>query len=341
MKILITGGAGYIGSHTIVEILEHTDWTPISLDSFVNSEPETFDRIKSITGKEVRNYKVDLKSKEECRKVFEENKFAGILHFAALKAVGESVEKPLHYYQNNVQGLINLVDLQLEFGIPNQIYSSSCTVYGAAKELPVSESTPSGQAESPYGWTKVMGEQILRDISSASDTLKVLALRYFNPVGAHSSGKLGELPKGVPNNLLPYITQTAAGIRGKLTIHGDDYETRDGTCIRDYIHVSDIASAHVAAMKHLIEGKQNEPFDFINLGSGIGVTVKEAVDAFIKVNQVELNFVMGPKRAGDVAAIYADNTKAHSVLGWQAKRDLDEMMRSAWKWQQELNRQSL
>lgn len=341
MKILITGGAGYIGSHTILEILEHTNWTPVSLDSFINSDPKTFDRIKSITGTDVKNYSVDLRNLEDCRQVFRENEFAGILHFAALKAVGESVQKPLLYYQNNVQGLINLVDLQLEYGIPSHIYSSSCTVYGSVQELPVSESTPSGRAESPYGWTKVMGEEILKDVSSSSESLNTLALRYFNPVGAHFSGRLGEHPKGVPNNLLPYITQTAAGMRDQLTIHGDDYETRDGTCVRDYIHVSDIASAHVAAMKHLLEGKQSKSFDFINLGSGIGVTVKEAVDAFIKVNQVHLNYTIGPRRSGDVAAIYADNTKALSVLGWKPIRDLDEMMRSAWKWQQELGRQSL
>jgi UDP-glucose 4-epimerase len=341
MKILITGGAGFIGSHTILEILEHTDWTPISLDSFINSEPRTFDRIKDITGTEVKNYALDLRNLEDCRQVFEENEFAGILHFAALKAVGESVQKPLLYYQNNIQGLLNLIDLQMEYGVPHHIYSSSCTVYGSAKELPVSESTPSGQAESPYGWTKVMSEEILKDIALSSESLNVLALRYFNPVGAHSSGKLGELPKGVPNNLVPYITQTAVGVREKLTIHGDDYETRDGTCVRDYIHVSDIAAAHVAALDHLMNGKQSKPFDFINLGSGIGVTVKEAVDAFIKVNQVKLNYTIGPRRSGDVAAIYADNTKALSVLGWKPVRDLDEMMRSAWKWQQELGRQSL
>lgn len=336
-EILITGGAGYIGSHTILAILEQTDWTPISIDNLSNSELEVYNRIADISGTEITHYEIDLTNKEALSEVFGQHSFDGIMHFAAWKAVGESVERPLGYYQNNLTGQLNILHCQLEAGIEHHIHSSSCTVYGSADSLPVTESSKAGQAESPYGWTKVMGEQILEDLCRANGAIKVTALRYFNPIGAHHTGKIGELPKGVPNNLVPYITQTAAGIRESLTIHGDDYPTRDGTCVRDYIHVSDIAEAHVAAMQRLIEGNQAETLDIINLGTGQGVTVKEVVDAFIRVNGVEFPHHFGPRRAGDIIEIFADRKKAESLLGWSPKRNLDECMASAWKWQQELS----
>ena len=341
MKILVTGGAGYIGSHTIIEIIENTGWDIVSIDNYANSTSDTYRRISNITGKDVLNYEVNLCDLDNLKLVFKEHSFDGIMHFAALKAVGESVDEPLKYYQNNLNGLLNLLSLQAAHKVPNHIFSSSCTVYGASDVLPVSENTPSGKAESPYGWTKVMGEQILKDITHDGAIFKSLALRYFNPVGAHSSGKIGELPKGIPNNLVPYITQTASGHRDSLTIHGDDYNTKDGTCIRDYIHVSDIANAHVLAMKYLIDNKQEVPFDYINLGTGNGVSVKETVEAFMAVNKVPLKYSYGPRRPGDVVSMYADNSKAANLLRWSPERDLDEMMRSAWAWQNELDTQSL
>lgn len=335
-RILITGGAGYIGSHTIVEILETTDWEVVSLDNYVNSNPETYQRIREITLKDVKHVAIDLCQKAELLDFFSNERFDGVMHFAALKAVGESVDDPQGYYHNNVSGLINLIDAQIKEGVKHHLYSSSCTVYGTASELPVTEKSPSGQAESPYGFTKVIGERILSDIANTGQ-INCLALRYFNPVGAHHSGLLGELPKGVPNNLIPFVTQTAAGIRKELTIFGDDYETRDGTCIRDYIHVTDIAQAHIAGMKLLLDDKQEKTFDFINLGSGDGVSVKEIVTAFQEVNEVPLNVKVGPRRPGDIVEIYADNSKARNILGWSPKLSLQDMMSSAWKWQQNLD----
>jgi UDP-glucose 4-epimerase len=340
MKILITGGAGYIGSHTIIEFLERTDFQIVSVDNHANSSPDSYKRITEITERNFEHYNVDLCDKAALAKVYDEHKFDGVMHFAALKAVGESVEQPARYYQNNVIGLLNILELQVAHGIRDFIFSSSCTVYGNATKLPVTELHTAGQAESPYGQTKVMGEQILRDISAQGE-IKVLALRYFNPVGAHKSGRIGELPLGVPNNLIPYVTQTAAGIREELTIYGSDYETRDGTCIRDYVHVSDIARAHVLGMSYLLNEKQNEQFDFINLGTGNGVSVKEVVDTFQSVNGVSLAHKYGPRRAGDIMSMYADNTKASLLLDWSPEIDLEEMMRSAWAWQLHLDNHSL
>ena len=333
MKILITGGAGYIGSHTIIELLELTDWEVVSIDDYSNSSPETYNRIKNIASVDIPHFDVDLKDRSALRKVFEEHSFDGIIHFAAFKAVGESVDNPLMYYENNIGGLVNLLDCQKEFGVRHQLFSSSCTVYGSSAQSPVTENEASGNAESPYGFTKVIGERILSDFAATGD-YNILALRYFNPVGAHMSGQLGELPIGVPNNLVPYITQTAAGIREELTIFGGDYDTRDGTCVRDYIHVTDIARAHILGLKHLLDNKQVQAFDYINLGTGNGVTVKEAVDAFMEVNKVDLKYKIGPRRAGDIAAIYADNSKAAEVLGWHPELSLNQMMESAWKWQE-------
>ncbi|NND94681.1 MAG: UDP-glucose 4-epimerase GalE [Flavobacteriales bacterium] len=336
MKILITGGAGYIGSHTIVEIFQHTKWDVVSIDNYSNSSSDTYARIKEITGKDVERIQVDLRDYQELSAVFEKHEFDGVIHFAALKAVGESVEKPFLYYDNNVVGLLNLIKAQVEHEVKCQLYSSSCTVYGAAESLPVTEASPTGKSESPYGYSKVIGEKILADISKTGK-LKTLALRYFNPVGAHMSGKLGEMPNGIPNNLLPFITQTAAGHRDKLTIFGDDYPTRDGSCIRDYIHVTDIAKAHISGMNLLLNNEQKKHFDFINLGTGDGISVKEIVQEFKEVNDLDFQVHHGPRRAGDVMAIYADNSKALKILNWKPEHSLKDMVSSAWNWQLHLD----
>lgn len=337
MNILITGGAGYIGSHTIIEILEQTDWTPISVDDHRNSSAVSYARIEQITGKKVKQYPIDLNNAHAVQSIFEENQLDGVIHFAALKMVGESVKEPLLYYQNNLNSLINVLKAQQDYGVNNHIFSSSCSVYGNAEDPCVTEETPLAHAESPYANTKVIGERILQDLVVQDPNMQVIALRYFNPVGAHSSGLNGEMPNGVPNNLVPFITQTAIGKRESLTIFGKDYETRDGTCIRDYVHVSDIANAHIQAMRLLLEGKNEQPLEVINLGTGNGVSVKECVESFERVNGVSLPYTYGPRRAGDVVAVFADASKAERLLGWKATRDIDEMMRSAWAWEQELS----
>jgi UDP-glucose 4-epimerase len=341
MNILVTGGAGYIGSHTIIDIIEQTDWTPISVDNFQNSTPKTYERIKQITNREILSYDIDLTDIDSARRIFEENKIDGVIHFAALKSVPASVRTPLKYYKNNLNSLMNIVALQEEFDVPNFIFSSSCSVYGNPDVRQVTEDTPIGKTESPYAETKVAGERILSDVAAKGTNLKMIALRYFNPVGAHPSGLNGELPLGVPDNLVPYITQTAIGEREKLTIFGNDYDTKDGTCVRDYIHVCDIANAHVKALNHLFSGGQKKTMEVINLGTGKGVTVKECVDAFIEVSGVDLNFEYGPRRDGDVIAVYANCERSSQLLNWSAKKDLKEMMSSAWRWQQHLSNQSL
>lgn len=336
MDVLITGGAGYIGSHTIIEILSNTDWNPISVDNYHNSSADTYARIEEITGKKIKFYDIDLKDANELKYVFTENDIKGIIHFAAYKAVPESVEKPFEYYDNNVNSLLNVLRYQKEFDVPYFIFSSSCSVYGATTELPVTEKTPIGQTESPYAYTKVVGEHIITDVAAGTPNLQYIALRYFNPVGAHTTGLIGELPYGVPNNLVPFITQTAIGIREQLTIFGDDYDTKDGTCVRDYIHVSDIADAHVLALKYLLEGKNEGNFDVFNLGTGCGVSVMEAVKAFEATSGQNLNYKMGPRRPGDIPKIYANSEKAFNKLGWKAEKTIEEMMASAWKWQQHI-----
>lgn len=335
-KILVTGGCGYIGAHTIVDLIEN-GFEVVSIDNNSRSTQALLTGIKKITGIEVKNYQVDLCNYDETCAVFQENPdIAGIIHFAAYKAVGESVEKPLAYYENNLFSLINMLKSAAEFDVSNFIFSSSCTVYGNPDEIPVTESSPLKPAESPYGNTKKMGEQIVSDFSNVSGVKSVL-LRYFNPVGAHPSIEIGELPIGRPQNLVPAITQTAIGKIKELTVFGDDYDTRDGSCIRDYIHVSDIASAHTLAMQYLI-GKRNEsPVSIFNLGTGNGVTVLEAIKAFEKVSGKKLNYKIGPRRPGDVIATYANNTLAVSTLGWKIKYDLDQMMDTAWKWELRLS----
>jgi UDP-glucose 4-epimerase len=340
MKVLVTGGAGYIGSHTIIEILENTNWEVISIDSYANSSVETYDRIKNITGKVVKHYDVDLRDIQSTEKVFNENPdIKGVIHFAAFKAVGESVEKPLLYYDNNLNSLKSILLCQEKFNVPHLIFSSSCSVYGNIKDLPVTEFSDVRNVESPYAYTKVVGEKMISDFFIQKDKLSAISLRYFNPVGAHSSGLNGELPINKPNNLVPFITQTAIGKHKELIIFGNDYETKDGTCIRDYIHVSDIANAHILALQYLVKNKEAVSHDVINIGSGIGSTVIEIIDAFEKTNGLKLNYKIGNKREGDIESVYANNDKAKKLLDWKPKRTLEEMMSSAWKWEQNLKKE--
>jgi UDP-glucose 4-epimerase len=331
-KILVTGGCGYIGSHTVVDLLEN-GFQVISIDDNSRSTVYPVKGIEQITGQQIKNYHVDLKNFDETLAVFQENPdIAGVIHFAAYKAVGESVKSPLLYYENNLFGLVNLLKCVQEFSIPHFVFSSSCTVYGNPDSIPVTESSPVKKAESPYGATKQMGEEILENFSQTNPTTTIL-LRYFNPVGAHPSALIGEMPVGRPQNLVPAITQTAIGKIPKLVVYGNDYPTRDGSCIRDYIHVCDIAHAHTLALQYLMLKKNQTRCDVFNLGTGNGVTVLEAIKAFEAVTGVKLNYEIGPKRAGDVIAIYANNDAARTSLGWEINNDLTEMMRSAWAWE--------
>lgn len=336
-KILVTGGTGYIGSHTAVELLQNPDIEVVSIDNQLNSSEYTTKRVEDITGRPLHNYSVDCADYEAVKQVFEAHPdIDGVIHFAALKAVGESVEKPLEYYHNNFESLINMLRCCEEFGVTNFIFSSSCSVYGNIDELPVTEATPVTETQSPYAHTKLVGERIIQDFTVMSEKVNCIALRYFNPVGAHASGKLGEDPKNKANNLVPFITRTAAGILKQMTVFGGDYPTRDGTCIRDYIHVTDIAIAHLKAMDYLLEGRNEAQYERFNLGSGNGVTVLEAINAFETSTGVKVNYVIGDRRAGDVVSIYSDSSLAKEKLGWVADRDVNEMMSSAWKWQQTL-----
>jgi len=334
-KILVTGGCGYIGAHTIVDLIEN-GFNPISIDDNSRSTTGLLTGIKEITGVAVKNYKVDLTNFDDTYAVFQENTdIKGIIHFAAYKAVGESVQKPLMYYENNLISLINVLKCAKEFKVPHFIFSSSCTVYGSPDKIPVTEESPIKPAESPYGATKQMGEEIVKDVAKTGGLQSIL-LRYFNPVGAHPSALIGELPVGKPENLVPVITQTAVGKIKELIVYGDDYDTRDGSCIRDYVHVCDIASAHTLALQHLIENKNVQPCEIYNLGTGNGVSVLEAIHAFEKVSNVKLNYKIGPRRPGDIVAIYANNSFAKEKLKWDPEYSLEEMMRTAWKWQLKL-----
>ncbi len=331
-KILVTGGCGYIGSHTIVDLFEN-GFDVVCVDDNSRSTTYLLDGIEKITGKKVKNYKVDLKNFDETRAVFQENlDITGVIHFAAFKAVGESVAVPLDYYENNIFSLVNLLKCVKEFSVPNFVFSSSCTVYGSPDEIPVTENSPTKKAESPYGATKQMGEEILRDFSKAYNTNSIL-LRYFNPVGAHPSSLLGELPLGKPQNLVPAITQTAIGKLPQMSVHGSDYDTRDGSCVRDYIHVCDIAHAHTLALQYLMDQKNATKCDIFNLGTGNGITVLEVIQAFEKISGLKLNYKLSPRRPGDVVAIYANNDLAVNALNWQIQYNLDDMMRTAWNWE--------
>lgn len=334
-KILVTGGCGYIGSHTIVDLVEN-GFEVISVDNNSRSSPRILEGVEKITGKKIKNYKVDLCNFDDTCAIFQENEdIGGIIHFAAYKAVGESVEQPLMYFENNLVSLINLLKCVQEFDIPSFVFSSSCTVYGNPDEIPVTEKTPPKPAESPYGYTKQMGEQIINEFSKASSA-KYILLRYFNPVGAHPSILIGELPIGKPANLVPAITQTAIGKISQMHVHGNDYPTRDGSCIRDFIHVCDIAHAHTLGLQYLINNENSLHCEVFNLGTGNGVTVLEAIKAFEKVSGVKLNYTIGPRRPGDVIAIYANNSLVKSKLEWKIKFSLEDMMSTAWKWEQKL-----
>ncbi len=334
--ILVTGGAGFIGSHTVVALAE-AGFRPVIIDDFSNSQQNVLEGLKQILGYEVPCVVHDCNDRETLLHLFQQENVRGVIHFAAFKAVGESMEEPLRYYRNNLGSLITLMDVMLETGVSNLIFSSSCTVYGEPEVLPVTELTPIQPAASVYGNTKQIGEEILRDVAAANKALKMIALRYFNPIGAHPSAQIGELPLGIPSNLVPYLLQTASGIRQQLTVFGDDYPTPDGTCIRDYIHVMDLAEAHVSALQALgqMTGAGSH-YDVFNIGAGQGNSVLELIRTFESVSGQALNYRIGPRRAGDVTAVYADATKAREQLGWTAKRSLREALEDSWRWEQML-----
>jgi UDP-glucose 4-epimerase len=338
-KIIVTGGAGYIGSHIIIELIQQTDHEVISVDNFCNSDEHTFERIEKITGKKIKNYNIDLRDLKKTEGFFASHKdSAAIIHLAALKSVPESVADPILYYDNNINSLLNIIQCQLKFNIQNLIFSSSCSVYGNINDLPVKEETVLNKAESPYGYTKQIGERIIEDVCKSNKNLNCILLRYFNPVGAHISGLNGELPINAPTNLVPVITQTAIGKIPKTTVFGGDYPTRDGTCIRDYIHVSDIANAHLLALQNLLNKKNKSNHSIYNLGSGKGVSVLEAIKAFETTSGQKLNYTIGPRREGDVIAVYSDSSKVEKELGWKPVYSLDQMVETAWKWQQNLEK---
>ena len=327
MNVLVTGGAGYIGSHTVVELI-NAGYEPIIVDDLSNAKEDVIDRIKIITGKRPVFYKADCKDKEAIRKVFSEQKIDSVIHFAAYKAVGESVKKPLEYYRNNIDSTLTLMEVMEEFGCKKFVFSSSATVYGPNNPYPYKEDMKAIESSSPYGWTKVMIERILTDYVTAHPDYCAILLRYFNPIGSHESGLLGDDPNGIPNNLMPYISRVAAGQLEKLTIYGDDYPTPDGTCQRDYLHVVDLAIGHLKALEY---AENKEGVEAINLGTGNGVSVMELVHAFDKANDMELPYVIGPRRDGDLPAFWADAEKAKTLLGWEATHSVEDMCRSAWK----------
>jgi len=336
-KVLVTGGLGYIGSHTSVELIQQ-GFEIIIVDDLSNSSINVLEGIKRITGVVPEFIQLDLKNKEKVNQLFNDYpEISGTIHFAASKAVGESVNQPLAYYENNLGSLIHLLQAIEDKGQAfSFIFSSSCTVYGQADQLPITEMEPIKKAESPYGNTKQIGEDILFDNTKSNDHLKVISLRYFNPIGGHSSIEIGELPKGKPQNLIPFITQTAAGIHQKINVFGDDYPTRDGTCIRDYIHVVDLAKAHVIGLKRIYSNEQNENFEVFNLGTGKGKSVLEVIKTFEKVSGLLLNYEIVDRRAGDVVEAYADTSKANKILGWQAKNNLEEGLKTAWQWEKKI-----
>ena len=333
--VLVSGGAGYIGSHTAVELIG-AGYDVVIVDNLSNSDMDAVEGVRRITGVDVPFGKADCCDRDAFARVFEKYDFDSVIHFAASKAVGESVSKPLEYYRNNLMSFMNVIGLMREYGRQNIVFSSSCTVYGEADVLPVTEQTPRKPATSPYGNTKQMCEDILRDSLAAYEGLKGIALRYFNPIGAHPSALIGELPRGVPQNLVPYITQTAAGIRECLSVFGDDYPTPDGSNIRDYIDVVDLAKAHVAAIRRMIEDRNKARYEVFNIGTGRGVSVLELVRKFEEVNNLKLNYKIVGRRAGDIVAIWADPSYANNELGWRAERSLDETLAAAWKWEKHI-----
>ena len=340
-KILVTGGAGYIGSHTVVE-LQNAGYSVVIIDDLSNSTADSIDGIERITGIRPIFEKLDCNDIKGLRKLFTAHSdINGIIHFAASKAVGESVQKPLLYYRNNLNSLINLLDLMPEFGIKNIVFSSSCTVYGEPDKNPIDETAPVKPAESPYGNTKQINEEIIKDVVRSGADIKSTILRYFNPIGAHPSTEIGELPNGVPQNLVPYITQTAIGVRQQLSVFGDDYDTPDGSCIRDFINVVDLAKAHVIAIDRMTEKKSLEKVEIFNLGTGIGVSVLELIKVFEQVSGVKLNYKIVGRREGDIEKIWADPKRANTVLGWTAKENIEDTMKSAWNWQLKLREKGI
>ena len=329
MQILLTGGAGYIASHTAIELAK-AGLEPVLVDNFFNSKMEAVDRIRQIAGKDIPIYQVDCCDKDALGKVFQANHFDAVIHFAGYKAVGESVQKPLAYYRNNLDSMLNVLDLMLEYHVGKVVFSSSATVYGSANTAPFTETMPTGGCTNPYGWTKYMIEQILQDFNHAHPEVAVDLLRYFNPVGAHESGLIGEDPVGIPNNLMPYICQVAVGKLKQLSIFGNDYPTHDGTGVRDYIHVVDLAKGHVAACKY-----QHKGVEIFNLGTGVGYSVLDMVHAFEEANGIRIPYRIVARRPGDIATCYADCTKAAKVLGWKAEKTLVDMCRDGWRWQKQ------
>lgn len=337
-KILVTGGTGYIGSHTTVELIEQ-GYEVVIIDNLSNSEKFILDRIEEITGVRPKFYEFDLLNQDKLNSFFAENKdVKGIIHFAASKAVGESIEIPLHYYRNNLLTMVNLLEGMSKHGVKNFVFSSSCTVYGEPDVLPVTEAAPVKPAESPYGYTKQVNENILHDFIKSGADINGIALRYFNPIGAHASGLIGELPRGVPANLMPFITQTAYGLREQLSVFGDDYDTPDGTNIRDYIHVVDLAKAHIVAIERMIGEKNTDKYEMFNIGTGNGYSVLEVIKSFEKTSGKKLNYKIAQRRAGDIVKIWADTTIGNNVLGWKAEKTLDEMTKSAWDWEQNIRK---
>ena len=330
--VLVSGGAGYIGSHTAVELL-NAGYNVVIIDNLSNSEKDSVDGVKKITGKDEAFEVVDTCDKAALRGIFDKYQFDSVIHFAAYKAVGESMAEPLMYYQNNLVSFMNIVEMMKEYNRPNILFSSSATVYGDAEHLPVTEQTPRQPATSPYGNTKQIAEDILRDCCRAYNDVHGIALRYFNPIGAHPSALIGELPRGVPNNLVPFITQTAAGIRPMLSVFGNDYDTPDGTCLRDYIDVVDLAKAHVAAVDRMTEGKMDEKYEIFNIGTGRPVSVLELITEFEKVNNLKLPYKMVDRRPGDVPAVWAETSRANEILGWKAERTIDQTLKAAWEWE--------
>ena len=335
---MVTGGCGYIGSHTIIALIESGKYDVVSVDNCVRSTPETMDRVEKITGVKVENHMVDICDKEAFFKVFEENKdVVGIIHFAAYKAVGESVEKPLLYYRNNLGTMMNVLEACEKFNVKHLLFSSSASVYGDIKDLPVTELTPMGKAFCPYAHTKQICEGMIQSETVADQQLSSLILRYFNPVGAHPSGLNGELSPDKPNNLIPIIMQVASGKMKQMAVFGTDYDTRDGSCIRDYLHVCDVADAHVKAMDYLVEGRNSQRCEIFNIGSGNGLSVLEMLEAAEEVVGHKLNYTIGDRRPGDVPAIYSDSSRANRLLGWKCRYDVHDMMESAWKWERNVN----
>ena len=339
MAILVTGGAGFIGSHTCVELL-NAGYEIVVVDNYYNANPKSLERVKELTGKDFKSYECDIRDSEGMDKIFKENKIDAVIHFAGLKAVGESCQKPIEYYDNNIGGTLKLCDVMRNNGCKNIVFSSSATVYGMKNVSPLKETMKTGGTTNPYGTTKYMIEIILEDIYKSDNEWNVTLLRYFNPIGAHESGRIGENPSGIPNNLMPYITQVAIGKRPFLSVYGNDYDTPDGTCIRDYIYVVDLAKAHVKAMARVLD-TDSDKLEVFNIGTGKGVSTKEIVDAFEKATGVKLNWTFAPRRPGDIEKVWANPDKANNVLGWKAETSLEDTLKSAWNWQKKLREEGI